>query len=744
MNHKENLENIVQYSTEREYPSSPKNTVIYKKKDGIFSRLYSKFSRLLFTGVSSLAFSLTPNSLLANNKVYWMDDTKIKRANLDGTQVETLMTHICTEGIAVNTFNDKIYWTDICEKEIKRSNLDGSNIEDIVTGLKDISEIALDIPNNKMYWTNLFTGGVKRANLDGSNIEDIIVGDYGESSFAIALDLIRGKVYWTRYYANRETREWYPPEITRANLDGTQVETFLVTPGVSIGLAIDMLNDKIYWNNWDNYIPEITRANLDGSNIESIITLDSGSIYGITLDITQGTLYWLEASPGKIKRSNLDGSNIESIVTGLNNPMGISLDLGRDPCIFGDSNCDSFINLDDYQLFNGCLFFSGPEKKPPLNCLELFDFDHDGDVDLKNFSLFQQAFTGLEGLVDSDSDRIPDIHETNTGNYLSSTNTGTDPFNPDTDNDGLNDGDEVYGTIDGLALNRMGASPVKKDIFIEVDWTEDSLDGGTHSHRPSTNAISSVITAFANSPVSNPYTNPTGVNIHIDYGQDNIFTGGNIIPGSPSFIRFNDEFYALKEIHFAQNRNGRFHYAIFTHRHNNDTNSSSGIAELPGDDFMVTLPFSSQDNSMVSKALMHELGHNLSLKHGGTDILNQKPNYNSIMNYRYQFPGVDRNCDALGDGVMDYSSGLLLPIDENYVNECNGICGPGFPIDWNNSGMTCEIDIPLNLTVGEEGSETLDILNDSNDWRNINLSSVSITTSSIVQEIISCRDDSSP
>jgi len=46
-------------------------------------------------------------------------------------------------------------------------------------------------------------------------------------------------------------------------------------------------------------------------------------------------------------------------------------------------------------------------------------------------------------LVDSDDDNIPDAFETNTGTYVSPYDTGTDPANPDTDGDGLTDGDEV-------------------------------------------------------------------------------------------------------------------------------------------------------------------------------------------------------------------------------------------------------------------------------------------------------------
>ena len=46
--------------------------------------------------------------------------------------------------------------------------------------------------------------------------------------------------------------------------------------------------------------------------------------------------------------------------------------------------------------------------------------------------------------IDTDGDGILDRYETNTGIYVSPTDTGTDPNNPDTDGDGLSDGDEVY------------------------------------------------------------------------------------------------------------------------------------------------------------------------------------------------------------------------------------------------------------------------------------------------------------
>ena len=49
---------------------------------------------------------------------------------------------------------------------------------------------------------------------------------------------------------------------------------------------------------------------------------------------------------------------------------------------------------------------------------------------------------------DADGDGLLDIHETGTGVYVSPTDTGSDPLNPDTDGDGFGDWQEVHAGSD--------------------------------------------------------------------------------------------------------------------------------------------------------------------------------------------------------------------------------------------------------------------------------------------------------
>lgn len=60
----------------------------------------------------------------------------------------------------------------------------------------------------------------------------------------------------------------------------------------------------------------------------------------------------------------------------------------------GDYDCDHDVDLNDYELLNVCLSFSGPGVTPPFSeCLEVFDFDADADLDLYDAAGFARTFS---------------------------------------------------------------------------------------------------------------------------------------------------------------------------------------------------------------------------------------------------------------------------------------------------------------------------------------------------------------
>ena len=295
---------------------------------------------LYFLSILLLLSTLPTLTSLAQDSspyVYWTDSAwaggisrKIRRANLDGSNVQDLVTGIDHPiGLALDVSAGKMYWTDRNNKElnlrsrIQRANLDGTNIETLVTTRNVIvyGDIILDTAAGKMYWAvgNSETDDgnkIQRANLDGTNIEDLVIVGSGSNPGhrgprSMALDPLQKKIYYTHAGMGK---------IQRANLDGTNIED--VVTGLVAPIGIDFISGKMYWTDWD--AGKIQRANLDGTNVEDLVG-GLNTPVAIALDSLNGKMYWASFVGNKIQRANLDGTNVEDLAIGLHEPWGIAL-----------------------------------------------------------------------------------------------------------------------------------------------------------------------------------------------------------------------------------------------------------------------------------------------------------------------------------------------------------------------------------------------------------------------------------
>lgn len=150
-----------------------------------------------------------PNTIAVDevhDKLYWTDNGNvfptnlpgtISRANLNGSGRQQIFTQpFGFAEIEVDPAGGKIYWAD--SQKVRRADLNGTNVEDLVTSvtpfpggpLEDPYAIALDLYAGKVYWTDwkdgTDPGKIQRANLNGTAAEDLVTLPVG---LAWGLDL---------------------------------------------------------------------------------------------------------------------------------------------------------------------------------------------------------------------------------------------------------------------------------------------------------------------------------------------------------------------------------------------------------------------------------------------------------------------------------------------------------------------------------------------------------------------------
>jgi hypothetical protein len=324
----------------------------------------------------------------------------------------------------------------------------------------------------------------------------------------------------------------------------------------------------------------------------------------------------------------------------------------------------------------------------------------------------------------------------------------------DADQDGIPDQAEVPGGgYAGLDLYAMGARTNQRDLFVELE----RMDSSDPAVVPRRAALDKVVAAFAK----------RGIAVHFDAGnlfaasfdpQNHNLGGGGPVPFSKAvgFSRSDEaipSLYDIKSVHMAGARRALFYYMLFGWSQNADgSGGPSGLGEVSGNDSMITLGgFNLGVNNSLQRNLltnyqaatmMHELGHNLGLRHGGGDSRNLKPNYLSVMNYLYSPVGLPTLGASEGDRydlyhdcslysvlqlqrpptgdvdafVLDYSDGTSADLDERSVSESDGLGRPkSGAVDFN-----CNMKIDgSNYSQDLNADKSLEVLTDHDDWSSL-------------------------
>lgn len=288
---------------------------------------------------------------LEAGKMYWVDrgrtsgSGRIERANLDGTEIETLIDENLEDAndIALDPVSGAMYWTDgqYGTSTIWTSDLDGLDAEPLLTPIGQIRQFLIDDESGRIYWAEWGTK-IQHSNLDGNEIADLVTG----AGSPERLTLVDGSIYWLEngnglirrvsladgtvedllqdlsYPAHLVVAGaaifWVegpfanPNMIYRADLDGSNVEELVSSDPLEVlSLAVDGSEGKIYFAVGDFSAETLHWADLDGANDEEIAEVEAFFDH-LTVDETNGMLYWIDAFG--VNRAGLDASGAEVVV----------------------------------------------------------------------------------------------------------------------------------------------------------------------------------------------------------------------------------------------------------------------------------------------------------------------------------------------------------------------------------------------------------------------------------------------
>jgi uncharacterized membrane protein len=268
----------------------------------------------------------------------------------------------------------------------------------------------------------------------------------------------------------------------------------------------------------------------------------------------------------------------------------------------------------------------------------------------------------------------------------------------DTDGDGLLDSWEKNGVpyddgMGGTAYFQLpGANWLHKDLYVEVDAMAGlSLQQG---------AVDQVVLAFGASPLPNP-DGLDGVTLHILRDETDLpfvaaWQTNGCWPLDFDTYRSNSYGTAMERASpsaaaMLDAKAKAYRYCIVAAAFG--PKAIGGCGQTPGDNFVIASYPSETDTAAV---FMHELGHNLGLRHGGGDNINGKPNYPSIMNYAMSYM-YDWNNDFWRLDFTRFGAPYFATLDESSLNELAGIGSANgfydnvvmpYGVDVNNGGGT--------------------------------------------------------
>ncbi|XP_037945125.1 low-density lipoprotein receptor-related protein 6 [Teleopsis dalmanni] len=338
---------------------------------------------------------------------------------MGATQIDIIIKDL-TETMAIDFYYAKnlVCWSDCGSGVIECININSTTVPltrspkqtVISSGLDKPEGLAIDWYTDKLYWTDGEKNRIEVASLDGKMQKVLFWTDLDQPR-AIALVPAKRLLIWT---------DWGEyPKIERASMDGDPLtRTTLVKDNIfwPNGLAIDLKKELIYWA--DGQLKFIDVMKLDGSNRHTIV---NNLIYPYSVTYFDNRLYWTDWSRGSLNTFDIQTKETKELIDRPNAPNSVKVwnptlqPFGDNPCMHNNGNCSHLCLLSTNIEGYSCACPTGVKLISPTTCAngtqDMLFIVQRGEIskislDSPDFTIFPMPFGKVKYAIAIDYDPV--------------------------------------------------------------------------------------------------------------------------------------------------------------------------------------------------------------------------------------------------------------------------------------------------------------------------------------------------
>uniref|UniRef100_A0A7N8WMA6 Low density lipoprotein receptor-related protein 8, apolipoprotein e receptor n=1 Tax=Mastacembelus armatus TaxID=205130 RepID=A0A7N8WMA6_9TELE len=218
----------------------------------------------------------------------------------------------------VDVATNKMFWCDLFHRKIYSAYInkasDSSQQVTLIDSLHSPEGLAVDWVHKNIYWTDSGNKSISVATGDGRKRKVLIAAELSEPR-AIAVDPHQGFMYWSDWGSQSK--------IEKAGMNGVDRQ-ILVSEHIEWpnGITLDLSNRRLYWV--DSKLHLLSSVDLNGDNRKVLLSSHRHLGHPFALTVFEDHIYWTDLEDEAIYSANrLTGRDVTKVAEHLNNPLDL-------------------------------------------------------------------------------------------------------------------------------------------------------------------------------------------------------------------------------------------------------------------------------------------------------------------------------------------------------------------------------------------------------------------------------------